>query len=179
MEKQIFSDLANGKLTLHVIDNLDACEPIPEHLPHLVRETIINSLIRDGIESHSNEVLRDMVDYRSIEQIRKTFGSQYFIYLKNTQKKIVGFSAIQHRKGKYYYTWLQVLPEYRKLGIAQILSGLRDDHLRKKGVSFVQIESLVFVDTIRYHLAQGFIFDADQRELSYSIRMKKHLNPKN
>lgn len=163
-------------MKINIIDNLFSTSHIPKNIELLVYKTILNSFRWANTEhEYSNDIIEKMSNNRSPEKILSQLKKSYFVYISNEMNQILAFASISKEEGKYYLSWLQVLPEHLGNGYARILSDHREEVLKKHSVDIAYIESLTFINSIQYHIHRGFKFDGDQTGLSHSIRMFKYL----
>ena len=157
--------------TIHTIDNLFNSQAVDKFIPEFVYNTIINSKLEQGHTVYKKEDMDAWLSRRSLQEVEKGIQNKFFAYIKESNGDISAFAAINKSNGKYYYSWLQVLPQYRGKGYAKILSDLRDQYIQLRGVKEITIESLKFENTLKYHEKRGFKYHDNQEGLTETVRM--------
>jgi ribosomal protein S18 acetylase RimI-like enzyme len=163
------------KYKINIIDNLFNCQKIDSKLPQLIFSTIMNAMSELGEATYIKEDMDSWLSRRSLEEVEIEIKNRLFIYFTNDNNNIIAFAALYKNNGKYHYSWLQVLPEYRQLGLAHKLYDLFDNYLKLRGVSYIVIESMKFQQTLKFHEKRGFKIHNDQIGLTETVRMYSYI----
>ncbi len=162
--------------TIHTIDNLFNSQPTHNISTKFIYQTIINSVKNEGLDIYSQKEINSWLSRRSLEEVEEGIKTRFFIYIKESNGDISAFAAINKSNGKYYYSWLQVLPEYRGKGYSHLLSNERDNYIQLRGINKIIIESLKFENTLNFHNKRGFKTDINQDGLTETVRMYKEFS---
>ena len=154
------------------VDNLMNTEEIRSDLPKLIFNTVNDSIYEVKCKLYTEEDIKLLAVRKSEKRVEKELKEKCFFYVE-FKNKIIAFAAISRSGKNYCYSWLQVLPEYRNKGFANILSNIRDEYLLKLNVKQVLIESFFFEQTLKFHKSRGFEVYKDQSGLKETIRMIK------
>lgn len=161
MEFKIYNNLFNNKVS------------IPENLVKEIHKTVCNSILSDK-EIYTKEEKKKMIKAREINSFEKMLNKMWIICAFK-EDKLLGFCGIKKTGSMYEYKILQVLPESRGLGLAKILTNIRDQEAIKINLKEVWLTSLCFPKTIEFHFKRGFQIAGNQQGLNFSVRMKKEL----
>ena len=161
MEFKIYNNLMNNKVD------------VPQELIKEIHKTVCNSILSDK-DIYTKEEKKKMIKAREIDSFSNMIRKMWIICAFK-DNKLIGFCGIKKIGSMYEYKILQVMPEARGLGLAKIMTNIRDEEAHKIGLKEVWLTSLCFPKTIDFHFKRGFQIAGNQTGLSYSVRMKKEL----
>lgn len=108
--------------------------------------------------------------------ISRLQGRSALVQFAKVENQMVGFKAGYELIPKVFYSWLGgVLPEFRKLGIAQDLMAAQHEWCRKQGYELIQTKSQnQFPAMISLNLRNGFqIIGTEQGSSGLKVLMEK------
>lgn len=161
MEFKIYNNLLNNKVE------------VPQELIKEIHKTVCNSILSDK-DIYTKEEKKKMIKAREIDNFSAMIRKMWIICAFK-EDKLIGFCGINKTGSMYEYKILQVMPEARGLGLAKIMTNIRDEESHTIGLKEVWLTSLCFPKTIDFHFKRGFQIAGNQQGLNFSVRMKKEL----
>ena len=162
MEFKIYNNLFGNKIELS------------KELMVEIHKTVCNSILKDE-KIYNKDQKKKMIKARDYNKY-ETMLSNMWIMCAYKDNKLIGFCGLAKKGNRYEYKILQVVPEARGLGLARILTDMRDQKAWKMNIRKIYLTSLCFPKTIEFHFKRGFKISGDQSGLAYSIRMERELN---
>lgn len=176
---------------IYIIDNLErrddgisAVTPIAgEDIPvnagdktvRRIHEFILRNLAEEDPGTYGDDELRAMLALRTLEKLSRRIAEGYLIYLEDRSGEIIACGILVKNKGRFESKSLHVDRGFRGRGLARFISDLREKRAVESGAVEIYIESLKFPRTVDFHLSRGYLPEAGERPLKYSVFMKKGL----
>lgn len=140
----------------------------------------ISKLIKENIdfsnkgEYNANE-LNHLKSNKTSETVIDRLKEGFLVYMTNSREDVVACGMLIKKGERYEAKTLHVKSDYRSLGLGQEICRIREEKLKMNGIEELYIESMKYESTIAFHKSRGFIEVPSQRELKYSVYMKKEL----
>ena len=138
----------------------------------LIRQNMLSANIS---ETYSKEEICALLRTKTTATIHKRLRNGFLVYLTNRLYKICACGMISRIGNHYEAKTLHVHKDYRGKGYAQLICDIRENALIEKGIREIYIESLKFKHTLDFHKKRGFHEIRTDKNLKYSIAMKKDL----
>jgi N-acetylglutamate synthase-like GNAT family acetyltransferase len=161
MEFKIYNNLFGKKTELS------------EELMTKIHKIVCHSILTDE-KIYNKDQKKKMIKVRDYSKYKEMLSSMW-IMCAYKDNELMAFCGIAKKGNKYEYKILQVVPEARGLGLARILTDVRDQKAWEMNIRKVYLTSLCFPKTIEFHFKRGFEISGDQSNLAYSIRMEREL----